>query len=73
MNLINSKWLKYKNVNLKVEKCNDSIIIDNDKNEHAFLICRKIFKKKEKDIVVDFSYKLIHGDKASVVLMQIQK
>ena len=45
MNLINSKWIKYKNVNLKVEKDKDSIIIDNDKNKHAFLICRKIFKK----------------------------
>ena len=51
MNLINSKWIKYKNVNLKVEKGKDSIIIDNDKNKHAFLICRKIFKKKEKDII----------------------
>ena len=73
MNLINSKWIKYKNVNLKVEKGKDSIIIDNDKNKHAFLICRKIFKKKEKDIIMNFSYKLIHGDKASVVLMNRKK
>ena len=70
MNLLNKKWIKYKNNNVKIHKENGRLIIENNSNRHGFVCCTHIFKKQDDyDVKLNFEGKVLNGEAALLTIL----
>ena len=70
MNLLNKKWIKYKNNNVKIHKENGRLIIENNSNRHGFVCCTHIFKKQDDyDVKLNFEGKVLNGEAALLTVL----
>lgn len=72
MNLLEKKWIN--RGDLKVDYNEKEIIIENNKNNHQFLIYPKIFRNnKNKEIYFDFKGKVISGSGCQIKVLNRHK
>ena len=73
MNLINKKWLKYKNKNILIKHQQEGMLINNTTNEYALIFCPKLMKKSYKSLQVSFEGEVISGEAAVLMFLNKRK
>ena len=72
MNLLKSKWINRGNLKVIYEK--NKMIIENDSNQHKFLIYPKLFKSNQnKKINISLNGKLLNGDGCTLKILNRRK
>lgn len=74
MNLLNKKWLKFKNKSIKVYKEDGKLRIVNDSDTHGFLVWPHLFHRKDgKAISISFFGKNVNGNGAVFQLLNFSR
>ena len=64
MEVVNKKWLAYKNKKVKLKKVDGKLRIANNSDKDALIYSLKVIKKKNESIQLSFSGKIIEGEAA---------
>ena len=72
LNLLNKKWIKFKNKNVKIINKKGNIKIINDTDSHGFLVCPVIFKNNS-SIKLHFYGEIINGNGAILQILDFKK
>ena len=74
MNLLNRKWIKYKNNNIKITKKDGVLKITNNSHHYGFLICPLIISNKQsKTIRISFHGEILSGNGAVFQILDFKK
>lgn len=61
MNLLNKKWIKYKNKDIEIKRINGKMIISNKSKKYGFIVTPHFINIKEKNVKITFEGKVIEG------------
>lgn len=72
-NLIDCFWKNVKNRNVKINKKNGKLIIENNSDRVAMICCSKLFKKNDNGIKIQFDGNIISGEAVVLELINRKK
>lgn len=74
MNLLDCRYIKYKNSGIKVKKENGVLHIANCTDQHGYIIFTKVFQRNEyKTVNIKFMGNTIHGNGASLQVFNFKR
>lgn len=73
MNLLNKKWIKYKNKDIEIKRINGKMIISNKSKKHGFIVTPHFIDIKEKNVKITFEGKVIEGLSGTLNILDTKK